>query len=127
VKTYLSYSSRKSSYSIFSLTLACFLLLLSILKSLIPSVYHRAKCVVVNIYMHLKKSYTIFICTEDVFGQKRYQYTFRNLCLEDKALELNDGATKIFFNTTCSHIIISQQQISYRKPFVQLNARTVLI
>jgi len=49
--------------------------------------------------MHLKKSYIIFICTEDVFGQKRYQYTFRNLCLEDKALELNDGATKIFFNT----------------------------
>jgi len=32
VKTYLSYSSSKSSYSIFSSTLACFLLVLLILK-----------------------------------------------------------------------------------------------
>ena len=27
-------------------------------------------------------------------------YTFRNVCLEDKKLELNDGTTKLFLNST---------------------------
>ena len=29
----------------------------------------------------------------------RHIYTFRNLCIEDRTLELDDGATRIFLNT----------------------------
>ncbi len=36
----------------------------------------------------------------DPFGQSRAQYTFENLCVEDKELRLKDGTKKIFFNTT---------------------------
>lgn len=49
-------------------------------------------------YKKLKDSYVIFICTFDPFQQGKAQYTFENLCLEDKELKLNDGAKKIFFN-----------------------------
>ena len=49
-------------------------------------------------YTDLPKSYVIFICTFDPFGEKRNQYTFQNKCVENTDLSLNDGATKIFFN-----------------------------
>ena len=49
-------------------------------------------------YTELKESYVIFICAFDPFGKKKAQYTFENLCLEDKELRLNDGARKLFFN-----------------------------
>lgn len=49
-------------------------------------------------YDELKESYVIFICTFDPFGKGMAQYTFENLCLEDKKLGLNDGTRKIFFN-----------------------------
>ena len=49
-------------------------------------------------YKKLKESYVIFICTFDPFHQEKAQYTFENLCIEDKELKLNDGAKKIFFN-----------------------------
>lgn len=51
-------------------------------------------------YKELKESYVIFICTFDPFGNERAQYTFENLCLEDKEIRLNDGAKKIFFNAS---------------------------
>ena len=47
-------------------------------------------------YSELKKSYIIFICPFDAFGKGLHKYTFRNRCLEDPELELNDEATKIF-------------------------------
>lgn len=50
-------------------------------------------------YKKLKESYVIFICTFDPFGEDKAQYTFENLCLEDNALKLQDGARKVFFNT----------------------------
>lgn len=50
-------------------------------------------------YNHLKKSYVIFICTFDPFGQGRHIYTFENRCSEDIALTLNDGTVKIILNT----------------------------
>lgn len=53
-----------------------------------------------EIYKNLKDSYVIFICTFDPFGKGLAQYTFENLCLEDEELKLNDGAKKIFYNTT---------------------------
>lgn len=50
-------------------------------------------------YSELNNSYIIFICTFDPFGEGRYQYTFQTLCQEDTGLALEDGSTKIFFNT----------------------------
>ena len=47
-------------------------------------------------YSELKKSYIIFICTFDVFGQGLHKYTFRNYCEEFPPLELDDESTKIF-------------------------------
>ena len=47
-------------------------------------------------YKNLKKSYIIFICPFALFSGLRHMYTFRNICLQDKMLELNDGTTKIF-------------------------------
>ena len=41
----------------------------------------------------------IMITPFDLFGQGRYQYTFRSYCEEDKDLELGDGAVRIFLNT----------------------------
>ena len=47
-------------------------------------------------YKELKKSYIIFLCPFELFNGHRHMYTFRNLCIQDKDLELNDGTTKIF-------------------------------
>ena len=47
-------------------------------------------------YKDLKKSYVIFLCPFSLFDGQRHLYTFRNLCIEDKNLELNDGTTKVF-------------------------------
>jgi predicted transposase/invertase (TIGR01784 family) len=50
-------------------------------------------------YRELKKSYFIFICTFDLFGKGRHRYTFKNVCLEDTDIILEDDATKIILNT----------------------------
>ena len=50
-------------------------------------------------YQDLKESYIIFICTFDPFKQGNPMYTFRNLCIENKELELEDKTTKIFLNS----------------------------
>ena len=34
-----------------------------------------------------------------MFKGKRHTYTFRNLCLEDVDIQLQDGATKLFLST----------------------------
>lgn len=47
-------------------------------------------------YKDLKKSFIIFLCPFSMFGGKRHLYTFRNVCLEDKDIELNDGTSKVF-------------------------------
>ena len=43
--------------------------------------------------------YIIFICTFPVFTGNRHKYTFRNVCIEDYDIALNDGATKLFLST----------------------------
>ena len=50
-------------------------------------------------YKMLPTSYIIFICPFDPFRQSRHIYTFRNLCVEDTGLELNDKTTKVFVNS----------------------------
>ena len=50
-------------------------------------------------YTTLNDSYIIFICTFPVFTGDRHKYTFRNICIEEHDIELNDGATKLFLST----------------------------
>ena len=50
-------------------------------------------------YNNLPKSFVIFICTFDAFGDGRWKYTFENICMENKKLILNDKSYKVFFNT----------------------------
>ena len=50
-------------------------------------------------YSELKESFIIFICQFDLFGLNLPQYTFKNICLENKGLVLGDETTKIFFNS----------------------------
>ena len=51
-------------------------------------------------YDNLKESFIIFLCQFDPFSQNLPCYTFVNICREDKSLELKDGTTKVFFNST---------------------------
>ena len=49
-------------------------------------------------YNQLKKSYVIFICTEDIFQKKRAIYTCENLCIQDPGIRLGDETVKVFLN-----------------------------
>ena len=51
-------------------------------------------------YSELKESFIIFICNFDPFHQDLPCYTFKNLCIQDKNLELSDETTKIIFNSS---------------------------
>ncbi len=50
-------------------------------------------------YTTLNDSYVIFICTFPVFTGDRHKYTFKNVCIEDHDIALNDGTTKLFLST----------------------------
>lgn len=52
-----------------------------------------------HFYKDLRPLFIIFICTFDLFGKGLPLYTFRNRCVEESALELGDGVTKIFLNS----------------------------
>lgn len=60
-------------------------------KSLAPGVTN---------YNALNDVYIIFICRFDPFHLGAMQYTFSECCKEYPDLELNDGAQRIFLNTT---------------------------
>ena len=51
-------------------------------------------------YSELKESFIIFICNFDPFHQDLPCYTFKNICTQDKNLELCDETTKIIFNSS---------------------------
>lgn len=63
-------------------------------------------------YTALQRSFVIFICTYDPFGQGRWVYTFENLCRENPAIALRDGATKAILNTKGSVGEISEDMKS---------------
>ena len=50
-------------------------------------------------YNKLNDTYIIFITPFDYFGKGFYRYTFKEMCTEDPAVLLEDGTTRIFFNT----------------------------
>ena len=49
-------------------------------------------------YSSLTDTVVLFITLFDPFGRDFIRYTFRNICIEDKELELEDGTTKIVLN-----------------------------
>ena len=53
-------------------------------------------------YRLLPESIIIFICTGDPFGKGFAQYSFKNICLEEKELVLQDESTKYFFNANAA-------------------------
>ena len=52
-----------------------------------------------NDYADIPNTYVIFICDFDPFGQKKYRYTFQNLCLESSESSLQDGRKILFLST----------------------------
>ena len=50
-------------------------------------------------YKNLKRSFVIFVCTFDLFGEGRRIYTFENRCIQNLDLGLGDDTTKIILNT----------------------------
>lgn len=50
-------------------------------------------------YNQLNDVYMLVIASFDLFGKGLYQYTFRMTCEQVPGLVLEDGATRIFFNT----------------------------
>ena len=51
-------------------------------------------------YARLPDSYVVMISPQDLFHQGRHMYRFRNYEQTDRNLELRDGTTKVFLNTT---------------------------
>ena len=60
-------------------------------------------------YIKLKKSFVIFICTYDPFGEGRYIYTFRNRCEENNSIILDDDTLKVVVNATGTNGNISAE------------------
>ena len=52
-----------------------------------------------KLYRELGNTFIIFICTFGIFAGNRHKYTFKNVCIEDYDILLNDGATKMFLST----------------------------
>ena len=53
----------------------------------------------VKYYDNMPEVIVIFICGFDLFKLGRHMYTFRNFCVQERDLMLNDGSTTIFLNT----------------------------
>lgn len=52
-----------------------------------------------ELYIKLRQTIIIFICTFDPFNRNFSRYTFSSRCHEDYKLSLEDGVCKIFLNT----------------------------
>ena len=50
-------------------------------------------------YEEIPDSYVIFVCDYDPFGQKKYRYTFKNVCEEENSVQLDDGRKTIILST----------------------------
>ncbi|MCR5613690.1 Rpn family recombination-promoting nuclease/putative transposase [Treponema sp.] len=77
-------------------------------------------------YPTLKDSYILFICKQDPFLNDRKKgyglpcYTFKNICLENSAVNLNDKAVKVFYNAT-AHEAEKDEKIKAFLHFISTN------
>lgn len=73
-------------------------------------------------YTELKNSYILFICKQDPFKDKKdihYGmpcYTFRNLCLENCNVNLNDKSLKVIYNASAL-----KENDKFRRDYVGMN------
>ena len=71
-------------------------------------------------YSELKESFIIFICNFDPFHKDLPCYTFKNLCIQDKNLELCDETTKIIFNSSAYN---KEKNVDIRKFLKYINTK----
>ncbi len=64
-------------------------------------------------YDELKDTYIIFICLNDLFGKGHPVYTFKNICNEDRSVNLNDGTFKVFFNASACDKMSSAEERAF--------------
>ena len=64
-------------------------------------------------YDELKKSFVIFICMKDPFGQGLHVYTFENRCKELPDLVLGDGTAKVFINVAGTADDVSEEMADF--------------
>ena len=60
-------------------------------------------------YSKLSETVVLFITQFDPFKKGFIRYSFRNICLEDKELELGDGTTKIVLNAVGTKGEVSEE------------------
>lgn len=58
-----------------------------------------AEAMNVGKYGDIPEFIVIFICCFELFRLRRHIYTFRNTCVQNPGLCLNDGTTTIFLNS----------------------------
>ena len=66
-------------------------------------------------YSELKESYVVFICLSDLFDKNRSIYTFRNRCVEDREIELDDASTKVFVNASGNREGLTATQVIHKR------------
>lgn len=64
-------------------------------------------------YKELKRSYVIFICTEDLFERGLPVYTFENRCKEVSDLLLGDETVKVFINAEGNTMGLSSEMKAF--------------
>ena len=64
-------------------------------------------------FSELKRTYIIFICTEDPFKNGLPVYTFDYRCKEDPELLLGDEATKVIINATGNRTGLSDEMSAF--------------
>ena len=64
-------------------------------------------------FRELKKSYIIFICTEDPFDEGRHIYSFENVCKENPERKLGDEAYKVLLNASGTQNDVSDNLLDF--------------
>ena len=72
-------------------------------------------------YRKLKESYVIFLCTKDPFGEGLPIYTFKNLCIQDNSIKLDDRAFKYFFNASAANKIKDNEEVRNLLSYISTN------
>ena len=72
-------------------------------------------------YRKLKESYVIFLCTQDPFGYGLPIYTFKNLCIQDNSIKLNDRTFKYFFNASAADKIQGNEEVKNLLSYISTN------
>lgn len=67
----------------------------------------------VKTYLALPDSYIIFICTFDPFDRGKHRYEFRELCVDDPSIRLNDGSCKLFINAESHEAAMSEDMRAF--------------